>query len=519
MNTPLIDISPNDWAIIRNILQKNVPQWDVWAFGSRSKWTAKEYSDLDLAIITDKPLPLKVSASLSNDFSESDIPWKVDVVDWATTRESFRKIIERDKVVVQKGARRLGGWGMASEWQEIALGDFAPFTYGKSLPEKDRKATGAVLVFGSNGIVGLHDKALTDGPTIVIGRKGTVGAIHYNKKPCWPIDTTFFISGVDEDLVRFRYYALKSLGLEHMNGDSAVPGLNRDTAHAQILSIPTSELEQRAIARVLGVLDDRIEHNRALATNLEAIARRLFKSWFVDFDPVRAKAAGEKPIGLADDIAALFPDRFVESELGEIPEEWKVGKVSDFCTNIRVGCTPSQFSSDDFYVGLEHFDRHCLTLWNGGSGDDATSNKSRFEKYDLLFGKLRPYFHKVAIAPMNGICSTDILVIRCADMAYREFMYFTLFQDDIIQFVSDASGGTRMPRTNWETLANYDCAIPPETVSTTFGEITTPMIEIMMQCVSENDALAKLRDLLLPRLISGKLRVEDAESIIEEAIA
>ncbi|VAY89452.1 Restriction endonuclease S subunit [mine drainage metagenome] len=299
-----------------------------------------------------------------------------------------------------------------------------------------------------------------------------------------------------------------------------VPSIARPSSHLKSIEVPLPPLNhQRNVCDVMVALEMRIEHNRALATNLEAIARRLFKSWFVDFDPVRAKAAGEKPIGLADDIAALFPDRFVESELGEIPEEWKVGKVSDFCTNIRVGCTPSQFSSDDFYVGLEHFDRHCLTLWNGGSGDDATSNKSRFEKYDLLFGKLRPYFHKVAIAPMNGICSTDILVIRCADMAYREFMYFTLFQDDIIQFVSDASGGTRMPRTNWETLANYDCAIPPETVSTAFGEITTPMIEIMMQCVSENDALAKLRDLLLPRLISGKLRVEDAESIIEEAIA
>ena len=202
-----------------------------------------------------------------------------------------------------------------------------------------------------------------------------------------------------------------------------------------------------------------------------------------------------------------------------MPEGWKVGIISDFSTNVRIGCTPSQFSAEDFYVGLEHFDRHCLTLWNGGSGDDATSNKSRFSKGDLLFGKLRPYFHKVAIAPMDGICSTDVLVIRCADKAYREFMYFTLFQDDVIQFVSDASGGTRMPRTNWETLAGYDCVVPPKPLSSAFGKIVEPMIETMMQCVSENNALTKLRDLLLPRLISGKLRVEDAESVIEEAIA
>ena len=101
--TPLIDIHPDHWDIVRRILQKHVPHYSVWAFGSRAKWTAKPYSDLDLAIITDKPLPLDVSGSLSDDFSESDLPWRVDVVDWATTRESFKKMIERDKVVVHTG--------------------------------------------------------------------------------------------------------------------------------------------------------------------------------------------------------------------------------------------------------------------------------------------------------------------------------------------------------------------------------------------------------------------------------
>ncbi len=314
-------------------------------------------------------------------------------------------------------------------------------------------------------------------------------------------------------LPEFRQYAIS-----RMEGTS---GRQRVSHHSIAdFEFPFIEPEDRvAIGRMLRSLDDRIDHNHALAAKLEAIARRLFKSWFVDFDPVRAKVTGEKPTGLADNIAALFPDRFMESELGDVPEGWKVGKISEFSTNVRVGCTPSQFSAEDFYVGLEHFDRHCLTLWNGGSGDDAASNKSRFAKGDLLFGKLRPYFHKVAIAPMDGICSTDILVIRCADKAYREFMYFSLFQDDVIQFVSDASGGTRMPRTNWETLAGYDCVVPPQPVACAFGEIVAPMIETMMQCVSENAALTKIRDLLLPRLISGKLRVEDAESIIEEAVA
>lgn len=102
MKTPHIDIHPDHWAIVRDILQRHIPQCEVWAFGSRAKWTAKKYSDLDLAVFNNEPLPLSLSAALTDDFSESDLPWKVDVVDWATTSEAFRKIIEGNKVVVQE---------------------------------------------------------------------------------------------------------------------------------------------------------------------------------------------------------------------------------------------------------------------------------------------------------------------------------------------------------------------------------------------------------------------------------
>ena len=102
METPHIDLRPDLWVIVRNILHKHVPQCEVWAFGSRAKWKAKQYSDLDLAVITQTPMSLQVSGALAEDFAESDLPFKVDVVDWATTSASFREIIERDKVVVQQ---------------------------------------------------------------------------------------------------------------------------------------------------------------------------------------------------------------------------------------------------------------------------------------------------------------------------------------------------------------------------------------------------------------------------------
>lgn len=102
MSVPKIDISPDYWEIVRDILRKHVPEFEVWAFGSRAKWTAKKYSDLDLAIVSDHPVPLDVMAALADDFSESALPWKVDLVDWASTSEAFRNIVERDRVVVQK---------------------------------------------------------------------------------------------------------------------------------------------------------------------------------------------------------------------------------------------------------------------------------------------------------------------------------------------------------------------------------------------------------------------------------
>ena len=215
---------------------------------------------------------------------------------------------------------------MGGKWLKTTVGEFCPLTYGKNLPEKRRKQ-GTYQVYGSNGPVGFHNKPLVKGEGIVIGRKGTVGAIHYVALPFWSIDTTFYVTNSEDRDLRFTYYLLESLGLEHMNTDSAVPGLNRDAAHARKILVP-GLYEQRAIAHILGSLDDKIELNRQMAQTLESIARAIFKSWFVDFDPVKPKMEGKQPEGMSEEVAALFPDKFVESELGMIPEGGGSLKVS-----------------------------------------------------------------------------------------------------------------------------------------------------------------------------------------------
>jgi hypothetical protein len=222
---------------------------------------------------------------------------------------------------------------MAGDWREVTVGEFAPFAYGRGLPEHLRDPAGCIPVFGSNRVVVTHSEALTSGPTVVIGRKGTVGAVHYGARPCWPIDTTFYVTDPDPTVLRFKYYLLKSPGLEHMNADSAVPGLNREAEHGRKIRIPPLP-EQRAIAHVLGTLNDKIELNRRMSETLEAMAWAIFNAWFVDFEPVGAKVEGRwrrgaSLPGLAAYHYDFFPDRLVDCELGQIPEGWRVARLGE----------------------------------------------------------------------------------------------------------------------------------------------------------------------------------------------
>ncbi len=402
---------------------------------------------------------------------------------------------------------------MGGEWREITIGSFAPFTYGKGLPERQRNSTGRVPVYGSNGVVGFHNAPLTAGPTIVVGRKGTVGAVHYSPVPCWPIDTTFYVTGADPWLVRYRYYVLKSLGLAHMNADSAVPGLNRDAAHARRVLIPAAESEQRAIAHILGTLDDKIEMNRRMSDTLEAIARALFKAWFVDFEPVRAKMEGrwrrgQSLPGLPAHLFDFFPDRFVDSELGEIPEGWVVGMLGNVADYPRRSVHPNSLDHDTPYIALEHMPKRCIALADWGVANGLESNKFKFSKGEILFGKLRPYFHKVGVAPIDGVCSTDIVVIVPKSAVWFGFVLGYVASVEFVEYTNAVSTGTKMPRTSWADMARYDVVLPPEPIVEAFTNLIKPLIDQIIAAIHESRTVADLRDALLPQLLSRHVRVK-----------
>ncbi len=545
--TPPIDIRPDHWDIVQGILQKHVPQYEVWAFGSRAKWSAKQYSDLDLAIITDKPLSLDISASLSDDFSESDLPYKVDIVDWATTSESFRKIIERDKVVVQKGNTRLG---VANEIFHIPLRDlslritkgttptrgagFVPFgiNYVKSeaitargsidttkfvyIDEATHNAlarsqlrAGNVL-FSMAGIY-LGKSAVVQPEHVPANTNQAVGIITIDESKAYP---------------RFIHYTIQSASCRAWVNNSAAQSAQPNFNLKEIgdLPIPNFKLEeQRAIAHILGTLDDKIELNRKQNETLEAMARALFKAWFVDFEPVRAKMEGrwqrgQSLPGLPAHLYDLFPDRLVDSELGEIPEGWDITSLSDYSSLNPESWTKRTRPGEIFYVDLSN------TKWGrieNIASYEANTAPSRAQRvlrpFDTLVGTVRPGNGSFTFISDDGMTgSTGFAVLRPLQREYSEFVYLAATACENIKNLSNLADGGAYPAVSPEIISATQVPRANYNLLYEFSRQVSPMLAGMAGNERTSKHLAQLRDTLLPKLISGELRVPEVESFIKE---
>ena len=273
--------------------------------------------------------------------------------------------------------------------------------------------------------------------------------------------------------------------------------------------------EQKAIAAVLGALDDKIELNRRMSATLEEMARALLRSWFVDFDPVHAKARGEEPAHMDAATAALFPDGFGEDGL---PEGWRPGVLGDVAIAPRTGVDPNTVDPETPYIGLEHMPRRSITLTEWAVAGGVGSQKSAMRAGDFLFGKLRPYFHKVGVAPVDGVCSTEIVVVRAKHDDWSGYVLSVISSDAFVEHTNGSSAGTRMPRTNWRDMAAFEVALPSVDVAKAFETTVGPSRKLIVAKSHELRTLAALRDSLLPKLMSGDLRVRDAERHVAEAV-
>ena len=277
---------------------------------------------------------------------------------------------------------------------------------------------------------------------------------------------------------------------------------------------PLSEQNARS-PDILGALDDKIELNRHLNGTLEATARAIFKSWFVDFDPVHAKANGEQPVGMDAEIAALFPDSFEDSPLGAIPAGWGVGTVSDLARLDRESVNPTHQTDEYFWhYSLPAFDDGRMPKLE--LGNDIKSNKYLVTKGSILLSKLNPQNFKIWF-PMQyddfrEIASTEFLVVVPFEQSFREYLYSVVSSEVFVNVFSTLVTGTSSShqRVKPEYFLDMEIVIAQKELMQLFSQFVQPMFRKVLQIQEESRTLAELRDALLPKLISGEIIVSEA---------
>lgn len=371
-------------------------------------------------------------------------------------------------------------------WVDCQIKDVLELAYGKSLPERNRK-DGVVPVYGSGGVGGYHSVPLVEGPGIIVGRKGTVGSVYFEKNDFFPIDTVYFVRPFIEKIsLEYSYYLLKNLPLASLNSDAAVPGLNRDRAYSLSIKLPNLD-QQNHIVKFLRCYDDLIDNNYRRIQLLEESARLLYREWFVHL---------------------RFPGHEQTNIIDGVPEGWEKKQLSELCMDIRETVKPNVINPETPYIGLEHIPRKSITLVDWDSAEKVTSNKFLFQKSDIIFGKIRPYFHKVGFAICDGITSSDAIVIRALDEFYYQYLLMYLSSDYFVALASKTcKEGSKMPRADWKYLQSTDVLVPRDLLLEQFSKQINMIISQLEALAKYNKSLIKARDLLLPKLMNGELAV------------
>jgi len=410
---------------------------------------------------------------------------------------------------------------MAGEWIETTVGEQATLQRGIDITKSEQRL-GIVPVISSGGVSSFHDTFGASGPGVILGRKGVVGSVYYVESDYWPHDTTLWVRDFHGNDPRFVYYFFRWMAprIARMDVGSANPTLNRNHVHPIEIRWPIDADEQRAITHILGILDDKIELNRRMSETLESMARALFKSWFVDFDPGKAKAEG-RDSGLPKQVADLFPSLFDESELGEVPKGWRVGTINDLVELIREQEDP-QASSDELFkhFSIPAFDEGQWPVLEPGRA--IKSQKFQVPADAILLSKLNPSIERVWFVDVQpsdrAVCSTEFLVLRARSPITRSYAYCfarsPTLRQQLESLVTGTSGSHQ--RAHPTAVFNLPTVLPPQQVVRTFDSHVAPLLERSLISRRESRALAALRDTLLPKLISGELRVQDVSRHFKE---
>jgi type I restriction enzyme S subunit len=396
-----------------------------------------------------------------------------------------------------------------SNWSNKKWGDIATLEYGKSLRGYEN-GNGSIPVFGTNGPIGWCDKPLYHKPSVIIGRKGAYRGIHYSATPFFVIDTAFYLkpkpeyeSKID---TKWAYYQLLTQDINSLDSGSAIPSTSREDFYSLKVFLPSIE-EQRQIVEVLGSLDDKIELNRRMNRTLEAMARALFQSWFVDFDPVHAKARGETPYGMDEATAALFPDSFEETGVGRVPRGWQVkplDKIAEYLNGLALQKYPPQ--GDDFLPVIKI--RELRQGFVNESSDKAgTYLKSQYiiEDGDILFSWSGSLLVDIWC---GGRGALNQHLFKVTSSQYPKWFYYFWTLHHLDEFVRIAAHkATTMGHIQRQHLSSALTIVPPIELIEAGTEFIGSLLEQIITNRLETRNLATLRDTLLPKLVSGELPV------------
>ena len=403
-----------------------------------------------------------------------------------------------------------------NEWRRSTWGEEVSLEYGKSLRDYSN-AVGQLRVFGANGPIGWTDKPLADGPGVILGRKGAYRGVRYSPDPFFVIDTAYYVVPKTDLDIRWLYYAIIHHQLGQIDDGSPIPSTTRAAVYPREMVVPEPD-EQRAIAGVLAALDDKIEQNRRTARALDRLARAIFRAWFVNFEPVKAKAAGAASFpSLPQPVFDALPTRFVDSEIGPVPEGWEVQPIDDVIT-VKGGGTPST-KNPDYWDGGEHYWAtprdmsrlaHPVLLDTERRITDAGVKhiSSGLLPVGTVLMSSRAPVGYLAIAGVPTAINQGFIAMICDGPLPPIFVLNWVSSS--MEAIKARASGTTFPEISKRNFRTLTAVKPTGDVIVAYQRAAEPLFDLLTARVKENVCLAKIRDYILPRLLSGQVRVEVA---------
>jgi len=345
-----------------------------------------------------------------------------------------------------------------------------------------------------------------DRPWINAGLK--FSAVSNDDLPCLLLQRTARMRGGKNLDTRYLKYIIGSPWfskyIQKITTGSLVPHISSRQIKAFSCELP-SLIEQNKIAAVLNAIDTKIELNNRINTELEAMAKTLYDYWFVQFDFPDANGKPYKTSG-----GKMVYNAALKRE---IPEGWEVSELRNLVDIVKGNISPSDILPTTPYVGLEHIGRKTIVLSDWTTSDTASSDKTVFKKHDILFGKIRPYFHKVAVALFDGITSTDTILLRPKKSEYFGLALETVFTEKFVNTATSSSTGSKMPRADWNVLQHYKIPVPELPLLQNYQELFDKVLAKIEISVIESRKLTLLRDYLLPMLMNGQVTVVNKDDI------